>query len=453
MTIRVRERLIIFALAGLLFILQATRATPILLANVAGVVALQAATQCGSEVRPIPSPQVGLLLYPPVECADNGQRLAISQELYGQARQMSPETAHYAERWIELTFARGKWGEAATAFDSLSTHQPTASPTLLPGDFVFHLLQSRIYKDQGDLDRAITEEETGLRLSRTRLAALVRQSETEHLAGLEAEFAQGVPGKQAAERLYRAGMYAACAGNLKSAALYFGGIPSGSQTGLSVTQTAIIDILLHLARPPSNERPNPGGIVFVPDDRDDAYLWLARQMLEWNTDLCWPGALVVFDRYSEATPASGQGALLAARVLLAQVSWESAREYFRLATARESQNGQYAFELGVFTWLAGNDPAGALPWLEEAFDLSPSAVHAVRLAQLYQVIGKSDTALYYADRSMEFSAEDEYVRVWAGWVYRDNGHKEEARQAFETALQMNPQNREARQGLEELNRR
>lgn len=107
-----------FALAGLLFILQATPAAPILLANIAGVVAFQAIAQCGSEVRPIPSSQVGSLLYPPVECADNSQMLAISPELYGQARKMSPETARYAERWVELTFSRDKWDDAAAMLGS-----------------------------------------------------------------------------------------------------------------------------------------------------------------------------------------------------------------------------------------------------------------------------------------------------------------------------------------------
>ena len=283
-----------------------------------------------------------------------------------------------------------------------------------------------------------------------------KRAETIRLAGLYANFASIASPTQETSVFYRAGLYLACAADWPAAAVAMEKVVRANdlELRLTITQIAVSKMILNFALlqtagyvQAQSTQPVLNGVAFGTDERGDPYIWLGDRLLETDSELCWPGALAVFQAQVTMANNDGEGAFRAAQILLGRSGWYSAREYYYLAAAREPQNAEFAFELGVILQTYEGDEAEALHWYQKAFDLKPTAFYAVRLAQTYQALGQTGRALFYADRSMELPPEDDWVRVWAGWIYRDNGRIDAARRAFELALSMNSNNLEARNEL------
>ena len=159
------KRITWLALGTLLLLTTGPMLVAQVFADIANVDLLKASTKCHPYSRS--GKDMTDLLYPPIECLENSFLLARADEFYQASMTIAPDTSRYRERAIELAFARNQLDDAAEKLMQFLSSSEPQGHTLKPGNFVFHILNSRVQESSGNIIDAIAESETGLRLSGT----------------------------------------------------------------------------------------------------------------------------------------------------------------------------------------------------------------------------------------------------------------------------------------------
>jgi len=304
--------------------------------NVANVQVMQAAGYC----LPKKAEAKGFF-YPPVECQENSSRLRLAKRLFEKALPFSNEATRYFERWLELQFALDEMNVAANSLGAW--HGPVTGSVLRPGNFAFHLLTSRIREKEGNILQAIYEAQTGLELAAASWSKARERAEISRLALLYATYALQVQPPAAASYTYQAGIYAACAGDWPQAYTHMLSLVQKEhlREQLSIEQTAMSELIIDFVTHQRSSFPRISSSTVIdkirlgPQEANDPFLWLGNRLMEFNPDLCWHGALPIYQWRAAVVPENGQGALLAGRILAEYGDWREAQKYLREAIARE----------------------------------------------------------------------------------------------------------------------
>jgi len=101
------------------------------------------------------------------------------------------------------------------------------------------------------------------------------------------------------------------------------------------------------------------------------------------------------------------------------------------------------------------DPEGAIPLYISSIDLYPKNpdYHAALGLAIYRANRKRlAEALSHIERGVKLRGESELPFMYLGMIYRDEGARGKAAEAFKRAIQVNPRSKDARTLLERLNR-
>lgn len=395
--------------------------------------------------------------YPPQEWSGNQAALNWARDQLLLAARLNPSANNPWAHLAELYYAVGDLETASYWLNKLPGPEQTHAVDMLePRAFIFSL-RSRLYEKNGDDDAAIAAAQRGLQVAAFHIPPELERTEVQRISDLYGTLILNARGRQAADLVYAAAFYAACAADW-AATWDRAGNGLLSEHSLAANQQAMLSRLLawraHLQGNFESETQwltQAGSLAWDQWTLGDPYLWIGYQLEASDSFACARGAQQIYTWYSQEHPASAQGFYLQGLLFLDRSDFGGAERSFSAGYQRDPAHVDSVRGLALAYELE-EQPLSAIEWYHRAIAIWPTnGEYHARLARVLHRMGRDNEAEEQFDISLGLAPKDDTLLVWAGYFYLDKGRPDRAENLLHAAVAINPDNITARQGLDRLN--